>query len=171
MSPVVASADQLVRHLRTLPKGSVVGIEGFMASGKSFLATQLAETCGFAVLHTDDFVQGDDETRPYIERLDLPRLDLRFGQLSAHTPAIIIEGICLRQVATHASIPVSLYVYVKRIARSGLWHDELHLEDFEAGADTNAEEPDLSDMRYHAQVRPHDIANFEIHRPESQSAA
>ena len=171
MPPVIASVRQLAQHLQTLPAGSVVGIEGFMASGKSFLARQLAESCGFSALHTDDFVQGDDETRPYIERLDLPRLNERLGQLSPNNRAIVIEGICLREVATHASIRISLYVYVKRVAESGLWHDGLHLEDFASEADTNAEEPELSDMRYHTEVRPHDNADFEIHRAEQSSAA
>ena len=142
-----------------------------MASGKSSLALELAKACGFVVLHTDDFIYGDDEAKSYVERLDLPRLKKRLNQPSARSSVTLIEGICLRQVASQASIQVSLFIYVKRISETGVWHDGVHLEDFEAGIEANGDEPELSHMVYHANVRPHEIACFEIQWAESNNAA
>jgi uridine kinase len=54
MPPEAASFEEMRLWLAALPSGSAVGIEGFMSSGKSYLAKQLAQFDGIAVVHTDD---------------------------------------------------------------------------------------------------------------------
>jgi len=73
----------------------------------------------------------------------------------------IVEGICLRDVLSRVGIAPARFVYVKRTSSTGLWHDEFHLEDFEAGnCKFEIEEIHLSDFKYHQSKRPHEQADL-----------
>lgn len=167
----VADYRVLVEMIRGLAPPALVGIEGFTGSGKSHLADALASDLNAFVVHTDSFVMGEDETLDYLKRLDVARIAAATALAVTTHPLIIVEGICLRAVLRCANLSPTMFIYVKRIAENGLWHDGWHLDDFEARDPIaeNCEEPHLSDFIYHAAERPHESANVVFERTE-QSA-
>lgn len=152
----------LCESLNALPRPLLVAIEGFMNSGKSTLAAALAPELGTTVIHTDEFVVPGDESLPYTERLNYERLEASLR----NEFAMIVEGICLRQVLKRINMVPSTYVYIKRISSNGLWHDQFHLYEYEGNIRSVTDEPAKSDLDYHAMVRPHEIANFIVQRIE-----
>lgn len=88
---------------------------------------------------------------------------------TADSSVLIIDGICLREVLRRLNLTVSLFVYVKRLAENGLWHDGFYLEDFETVGTIveNREEPHRSDFTYHSAERPHEHADIIFHRVEA----
>ncbi|MDT9002487.1 hypothetical protein RQP53_24660 [Paucibacter sp. APW11] len=142
--PSIATVSSLQDALRQLPRGSLVGLDGFMSSGKTHLATALAESLGGMAIHTDDLVEDGDESLPYLGRLDLAKLKAILSGPAADAVLILVEGICLRETLGSLGIDPAAFVYVKRIAQNGLWHDGLHLEDFENGELSPAGEPERS---------------------------
>ena len=159
----------LCERLSKLAPSTVVGIEGFMGSGKTQLANELAGNLACVVLHIDDYLVPQEEELAYAERLnyDLFRAALQEG-LRKNT-LVLIEGICLRQVVTRLSVAPALFVYVMRMSVSGLWHDGFHLADFEATPNSEPEEVHRSDFRYHSSIRPHEQAQLLFHRIEWHS--
>lgn len=158
----IADYSALRTRLRAMTNSpAIIAIEGFTTAGKSYLADSLGEDFfGSVVLHTDDYVTGTDETLPYIDRIDYRRL--RRALAAASSGTVLIDGICLRAVMRRLGITPTAFVYVKCIAaKTGLWHDGLHLEDFESekdGAD-RLFEPHRSDFFYHTNERPHERAD------------
>lgn len=168
--PPTATVSSLQDALRQLPRGTLVGVDGFMNSGKTYLATALAESLGGMVVHTDDLLDDGDESLPYLGRLNLAKLKTILSGPTADATLVIVEGICLREALGNLGIVPVAQVYVKRIAHNGLWHDGLHLEDFENGERSLAGEPELSVFRYHAAFRPYENAHYIVHRAEEASA-
>ncbi|MFZ5877073.1 MAG: hypothetical protein ACOYXU_11775 [Nitrospirota bacterium] len=156
------------RFLR-LPRPCVVGVEGFTGSGKSHLANALAKDAAASVVHTDQYVTGEDASLSYPDRLDYSRIRSAANRATADSPVTIIEGICLREVLRRSNISARVFVYVKRLAGNGLWHDGFHLEDFESGSTmaANLKEPHRSDFIYHSGDRPHEHADIVFHRVEA----
>jgi hypothetical protein len=146
-------------------------VEGFTGSGKSKLSNDLGRDLEATVVHTDEFVVPGDESLPYPDRLDYGRLTTEITLAKSTRSLIIVEGICLRDVLERLRLSADLFVYVKRVANNGLWHDGLHLEDFEAGngIEENREEPHRSDFTYHAAMRPHEHANLLFERIETDN--
>lgn len=164
--PLIDSIVELRQQLSSLGSGALVGIEGFMSSGKSHLANQLGAVLGCHVVHTDDSVLPGDESLPYLDRLNYVSLKYSLVNAKVGSTLILVDGICLRQVLSRLQFKAAAFVYVKRMAKNGLWHDGFHLEDFEGEAQSAAEEPEKSDLSYHAKERPHERADFVFHRVE-----
>jgi hypothetical protein len=136
-----------------------------MNSGKTYLSNEIRASLGCQVIHTDDFVAPGDESLPYVDRLNYEQLR---SFLENENPSIILlDGICLRQILARIHITPALFIYVKRIAPNGIWHDGFHLESYEANEQSITEEPEQSDLRYHAIEHPHERADVIFHRPES----
>ena len=79
---------------------SVLGIDGFMGSGKSPLSLMLEFQLGVECLHVDDYLppaSPEHEQRRFIDVLDLPRLR-RAIDVHRGRGALLIEGILLRDV-------------------------------------------------------------------------
>lgn len=153
----------LCQHLGELPRPLLVAIEGFMCSGKSFLANALGAELGGTVVHTDDFVGPGNQSLPYPQRI---RYRLLATSLRSD-PITLIEGICLRQVLARANAEATIFIYVKRLSSNGLWNDGFHLEDFQENAQSVLTEPGMSDLHYHATIRPHDLADIVFCRAET----
>ena len=167
--PSLTTLPELQERLRRLPPGAVVGIEGCIGSGKSHLANELRALLACRAIHTDECVAPGDESLPYVDRLNYDQLRSSLCQPIVAS-VILVEGICLRHVLSRIEVAPALFVYVKRIAESGLWHDGFHLEDYEADNQNAAQEPQRSDLHYHARERPHERAELEVHRSEYPSA-
>lgn len=169
----IADYEELRKRVHGTRRPALVGIEGFTGSGKSYLADALAEDLNAVAVHTDGYVAGEDESLPYWDRIDHHRLAAAVGALRSQAQLTIIEGICLREILQRARLSVALFIYLKRIAENGLWHDGFHLEDFETEGEIseNQEEPHRSDFSYHARERPHERADVIFERLEQDAAA
>lgn len=159
-----ANVASLCNSLISLRSGAIVAIEGFMNSGKSHLAKTLAASLSCGVVHADDFIIPSERVLPYVDRIDFDQLKAALSCSINNSPLLLVEGICLRDLLARAGVFPELYVYVKRIAENGLWHDGFHLEDYEANNCSVASEPGKSDLNYHSQSRPHEKAQIVFHR-------
>ena len=88
--------------------------------GKTSLAKTIGETLRAVLIFVDDHV--DKNKGGYIEYIRCSELHDEISR--ATVPLIIIEGVCLRAVAEHCKIDISMHVYVRRLSRQGIWHDE-----------------------------------------------
>lgn len=159
-----------LRH-RAGTTSHLVGIDGFMGSGKTKLAFALAESLGGIRVSLDAYIDRDVSAEDYAEKIMGPYLSSDLGKLKGAFQFVIVEGICLLQVlATVSLVPASL-VYVKRISTAGLWHDGFHLEDFETDREIveNQEGLHRSEFEYHSKWRPHVRAEIIYERVEGAS--
>jgi hypothetical protein len=168
--PLLTSLSELCDELRRIHPRAVIGVEGFMNSGKSHLSNAIATSLARPVIHTDDFVVPGDESLPYVDRLNLNQLKSSLRNANIGTSAIVVDGICLRHALARVNVAPALFIYVKRIAANGLWHDGFHLEDYEADEQSITGEPEKSDLRYHSMERPHECAEIIFHRLDSSNA-
>jgi len=146
-------------------------VEGFTGSGKSKLSNDLGRDLKAAVIHTDEYVLAGDESLPYPDRIDYGRITTAITLARSTSSPIVMEGICLRNILDRLSLSADLFVYVKRVASNGLWHDGFHLEDFEAGngIEEDCKEPHRSDFAYHAAARPHEQTDLLFERIETDN--
>lgn len=147
--------------------GLLIGIEGYMGSGKTTLANRLSHDLALPLVRLDEFVAIRNGDNAYASRISRARL-LRQVLHHSRRQAALVEGICLQAVLRHFGLRPATTVYVKRLSHVGLWHDGLNLEDFLAGnaLDVDMVEPHVSDHRYHAAYAPHKSAHFVIERKE-----
>ena len=161
----LTDVSELCDRLRRLEPPILVAVEGFAGAGKSSLAAALGKDMPAPVIHTDEYVEGEDESLPYSQRLNYDRVAVALRSAQCGASVVIIDGICLRESLRRLGVSASFFVYLKLIAPNGLWHDGLHLEDFDAeGEDHDRREPHCSDFRYHLTERPHEQANVEFRR-------
>lgn len=154
----------------------LIAVDGAHGSGKSTLAKALAREINAEVIEADQFLtphQGG-----YVRHLNYAAISKAVKQATS----CILEGVCLRQVATAAGLAPQVHIYVKRMARWG-WADESelafdgsvesHIQRLKADAalfvDATAPvELGLWDevIRYHATYRPHQICDLVYLRDE-----
>jgi hypothetical protein len=166
---LIASLD-LQAHLSSAPPSLLV-VDGFMGSGKSTLASEFGLALGASVVHCDRFVVRKGAQAPYIECLDLSALKVALARTGEEGRTAVVEGVCIRDITAMLSLSPTLHVYVKRISAAGLWNDGYDFEDYIAGQSDSPRQPELSIMEYHARVRPHEQADFIVHRLEAEGAA
>jgi uridine kinase len=151
---------------KRVPK--IVGVEGFMASGKTHLSKRLAGDLGCAHIETDDssiaLLNPEHDTRldknkHYVDRLGLSHLRKKIDAALAAQPWVIVDGICLRDTLSRISLTLDLTIYVKTLpAPFFRWDDGLHIEDFEEGERVRGLNHDV--LEYHSRVRPHERADI-----------
>lgn len=97
----------------------------------------------------------------------IPELRLVLEERDKQRPCIV-EGICLRTVLDACGLYADYYLYIRRVGQNGIWYDQLHLEAFEDAVtlDGDESEPFLSDLKYHSQRRPHELADLTFDRVE-----
>ncbi|MFA5941819.1 MAG: hypothetical protein WC809_20920 [Sinimarinibacterium sp.] len=163
------SYEELAQHLRLLSPAAAIGVEGFCGAGKTYLADRLGSMLPAVSLDTDNFVKIQDSTLYYPEIVDLERLAEALEEADSQGRRVVLAGICLRDIAQRLSRTLAPIIYVKEVARTGLWHGLFHLEDFETdgGARTLVNEPYLSDLLYHSRSRPHENADILFVRDEA----
>lgn len=167
-APVFKDPAQLAAEIRRArPDGALVGLDGFMNSGKTRLAFELSDLLDGIRVGLDSYVDPGIEGTEYVKRLRLDYLAKDLRKLTTKFPFVLVEGICLARAMAAQPIPVSLSVYVKRVSRVGIWHDEHHLEHFESGEDSSAPYLRRSQLSYHAAMRPHEKANYVYERTET----
>lgn len=138
----------------------LVAIDGFMGSGKTALALALADSLGGIRVSLDSYIDRDVESDEYVSKIMQHYLSSDLRKLAAMFQFVIVEGICVLDALTAASLKPGSHVYVKRFSKAGLWHDGLHLEDYETDKAFAEQQPTLrkSELKYHSEWRPHQKA-------------
>jgi hypothetical protein len=94
-----------------------IGIDGVTGAGKTQLADELAEALEIPVLDVDDYVHRNQGA--YVDYVDYPALKSAIAAM----PALILGGVCLRQVLENLGTELDGHIYVMHM-REGLWADE-----------------------------------------------
>lgn len=171
--------DSLLSRLRALieersPK--LIGIEGYMGTGKSPLARCLAAEMNASVVETDCFsfdllyperASSIPRAEPYIDCLDLDVLAAKLADALASPSLVIIEGICLGDVLARIGRQVDLTIYLKvtPLVDPQPWHSYFDLEKYESGSETFMG-CTLDQLKYHSLMRPHEKADLMLIRVE-----
>ena len=175
MQTQVDSESGLIDVLRKkLSKGQsvLIGVDGFMGSGKSRLAMKLASVLGGYRISLDSYADPGSDEAHYVAKLLLEYFVDDVDKLKGKFPCIVIEGICLLEVMERAKRNLDTLVYVKRISEQGLWHDGFHLEDYVTNKAIKENEQGLhkSEFDYHVAKVPHEKAEIIFERTETNGA-
>lgn len=171
MARITSQFKQLSKLVARLPgyrRGEIIGVEGFVGSGKTTLGKKLADSLAVECVSTDKFVLIHGGCFSYIGRISKKRLLRALTVAGERGRPVLLEGICLRVVARQLRCFPMNFVYIKRMS-GNIWHDGFHLEDFVAGVvvpNDALHEPHLSDLRYHARFVPHKRADIIFERQE-----
>ena len=139
----------------------VIGIDGFMLSGKTTLAFELADALSGIRVGLDSYLNPSSNPENYCDMLKVNYLANDLNKLMRVFPFVIVDGICLLDVLDTISCPVHSTVYVKRISAQGIWDDGFNLEDFEAGEiPQGGHRLAKCELAYHSNRCPHDNAQF-----------
>ena len=155
----VTTVDGLVHAVpgRAAGPAVVVGIDGFDGTGKTTLAFALAEKLGGIRIGLDSYVDKDRDADRYVGLLRLEDLQRDLKRLSDFFSHVVVDGVCLSEVFDELGCAPDYVVYVRKISPQGLWHDGLHLEDYEAGEPAGGWLAH-SVYSYHRQYKPHLVA-------------
>lgn len=138
----------------------LVRIEGVMSAGKTPLAKMLAHELSASAVHRDCFQANLQRTDLHPDQLNLDGFRSHLQWCLDRSPATVVEGICLEELAPSNRFGRGFLIYIKRISQADLWH----------GFDDEDEPPDhewhSSVQLYHSRHRPHERADFLIEVPE-----
>lgn len=148
-------------------RGHLVGIDGFMESGKTTLAFELAELLGGIRIGLDSYVHTDRDGHSYVGALRQSYLKSHLTKLRAAFPFVVVDGICLTEAFGAVQHRADSHVYVKRISKAGIWHDGLRLEDIEDGEPLPEDWLRKNELSYHLSHRPQEVAHFIYERFEA----
>lgn len=146
----------------------VIGLDGFMGAGKTTLAFELAESLGGIRVSLDSYADRNADAEDYAARIMRRYLASDFIKLKSAFPFLIVEGICLFEVFAALSECMNSLVYVKRLSVAGIWHDGIHLEDYELSHSLGEGVDPLRKnvLEYHSKWRPHEKAHVVYERSE-----
>jgi len=150
----------------------LIGIDGFMGSGKSRLAMKLASTLRGYRISLDSYIDTGSDEAHYIAKLLIEYFVEDVDKLKGKFPCIVIEGICLLEAMDKANRNLDVLVYEKRISMQGIWHDGFHLEDYMTNKAITENEQGLhkSEFDYHVEKMPHEKAEIVYERTETNGA-
>jgi len=147
--------------------GTIIGVDGFMGSGKTTLSFELAELLAGIRVGIDCYVDTGVDATTYVEKLRLINLARDLTKLCAVFPFVILEGICLRNVLERMQLEAGDMVYVKRLSKVGIWHDGLDLEECKFAVEVPTDWLRKNELTYHASCYPHESADFIYQRVEA----
>lgn len=94
-----------------------IGIDGAIGAGKSYLADELSQALDVPVLDVNDYLHKNQGG--YVDFIDYPALQAALSSM----PALILCGVCLRQVLANLGATLDGHIYITRM-QHGLWADE-----------------------------------------------
>ncbi len=166
--------DSLLSRLRVLieersPK--LIGIEGYMGSGKTPLSCRLGSDLNAGVVEIDcslfemlypDGSHSQPKDTPYINRLDLDDLANKLAVAQASRSIVIVEGICLSDVLVRIDQRAALTIYLKLLCGElRQWFDSFEQMKYDAAPGTFGNLR-RDQFEYHRRVRPHENADLEL---------
>jgi hypothetical protein len=145
-------------------------VDGFSQAGKSIFASKLALALGWEPAIYLDHMTLELEEQPdsprYADHLDRGRI-LRI--VGSRRP-LVVEGVCLRDVADGMRSDVALSIYIARVSRpvpaSLIWHDGVEMQEPERARDNWLVRDTLD---YHRRVQPHATSDFVLVRVEDDT--
>lgn len=148
-----------------------VWVEGFSQAGKSVFATRLAHALGWEPAIYLDHMTFEMDKQPdsprYADHLDRDRIR---REIDTGCP-LVVEGVCLRDVAEGMRPDAALRIYVARVGKPGtgtlIWHDGVEMLDLQGEADGNWLERDI--VGYHRRVHPHATSDIVLVRVEDDT--
>jgi hypothetical protein len=155
---VFSNASELAVSLQSTGP-SLILIDGWMAAGKTQLASQVASLLGIKYIDLDSYVE--PQQKQFVASL---RLDEVAHAIAAIKP-LIVSGVCIRNVHELIGKPSCIHIYVKRMTSWG-WADEDEAlgnsPAFDAAYPPNALTIEV--RKYHEIYKPHQRAGFFFHR-------
>jgi hypothetical protein len=166
-SRVALTIPELALHLGGISEGQIVSIDGFMGSGKTNLSFEFAAHLNGFRVGLDSYVDRDIAASDYLEKLKLRHLARDLNNLQMRFSCVVVEGIRVLEALERAGCIASTRVYVKRLSSVGIWHDGLHLSDFEDGSNVPEDWLPRDVLTYHVRHRPHLNAHVIYERHEA----
>ncbi|MBX9900542.1 MAG: hypothetical protein K2Y28_07115 [Burkholderiaceae bacterium] len=123
IAEVIEITGSLVRNAF----GAVI-IDGFDRSGKTTVTREIGQYLGLCTISVDDFFDG--KGRSYKDSIDFVALKDKVHVALKESPNVVIEGLCMRDIAGKLDIAISSSVYMMACSKTtGLWlHERLIAE-------------------------------------------
>lgn len=158
------AARKIIDIWRDAESPNLIRIEGFDGVGKSGLATLLRERLHAEHIEGDNFVSKLDAPLPYRKCMRQSELDHAIERAMSGGCVVILDAVCLEEVAPSKKWGRGFVVYVKRLSFNNadpVWHEGLNLED-----DPPVGEVHRSIRLYHNEIRPHEAPDLIVELPE-----
>jgi hypothetical protein len=164
--PTFEEAAQVVRRgWEEAGKAQIIRFEAFDGIGKSGLAKLVAPKIGAEHVEIDKFAFKSEVEKPYRDCLRKEELDATIAAVIASGKPVILDAVCLDEVAPCSRWGRGFVIYIKRLSfnnQDPIWHDGFGLEDEEAPAN----EPHRGVFLYHQKSKPHERADLIIEFPD-----
>lgn len=143
----------------------LIRIEGFCGVGKTTIAQIFSEVVGAAHVEGDKFAIKQQTPLPYRDCIRQEEFDAAVRNALSAGRHLILDAICLDDIAPVEKWGCGLLVYVKRISFNNptnpIWHGGLDLE-----RDVPERELRRSVHLYHLTAKPHERADIILELPE-----
>ena len=159
-----AAVEKVVEIWRDAGSPKLIRIEGFNGVGKSGLSKLIKESIGAEQVEGDKFVNRPDKPLPYNKCIRQLEFDQAIERAIATGRVVILDAVCLDEVAPSNKWGRGFVVYVKRLSLNNpdpIWHDGLNLE-----GEPPDDEVHRSIHLYHTRVKPDEAADLIIELPE-----
>jgi hypothetical protein len=156
-------ASWIIEFLSNSPS-NLIRIEGVCGSGKTSIGRKLAERGAGLHIEADKFATKPTEPTPYPQCLKREELNGAITHAIHTSKTVILDAVCLEEVAPVERWGRGLSIYVKRLSFNTIdpiWHVGLDLED-----EPPIKEPDRSVHLYHLKALPHMNADLIVEFPE-----
>jgi hypothetical protein len=142
----------------------IVRFEGFDGVGKTSLARLFATGTDGVHVAGDDYVSRPEVERAYRDCVRQSELDQAIEAAFATGRVVILEAVCLDEIAPRQKWGRGFVVYVKRLSFNNwdpVWSEGYNLID-----EAPTKEIHRSIHDYHNRMRPHETADLIIEMPE-----
>ena len=115
----VAEVIQITGPLVKNTRGAVI-VDGFDRSGKTTATREIGHLLGLHTISVDDFFYG--KGRSYKDSIDLAALKDKVESALKQSANVVIEGLCIRDIAVKLNIAICSSVYMMACSRAtGHW--------------------------------------------------
>ena len=124
------SINSLIEQINIIHKNGIiiVGIDGYLGSGKTTLSNKLSKEFDFKLINLDEYenikIPNNLSENGYVNSRDYNKISSDISTALLEGRNILIEGICLMEILNRIKIQSHLTIYVKRIDVNGKWKDE-----------------------------------------------
>ena len=156
-------ASWIVEFLSNAPS-NLIRIEGVCGSGKTSIGRKLAERGIGLHIEVDKFATKPPKPSPYRQCLKREELDTAIARAISTSTTVILDAVCLEEVAPVQKWGRGLRIYVKKLSFNNvdpIWHVGYNLED-----EPPTDEPHRSVHLYHLNTLPHMNADLIVEYPE-----
>jgi hypothetical protein len=161
-----AAASIIISEFRARAlRPPLIRLEGFCGVGKTRIGTAIAQRAGAVRISGDSYARKLDPTPAYPACIRQDELDRDIEKAIRSESVVILDAVCLNDIAPEERWGRGFVVYVKRLdfnnQHNPMWHGGFDLEN-----EPPAEQPHRSVHQYHLRHRPHETADLIIELPE-----